>query len=425
MKRLLIFCTLILATTLSLFGSEVKLTVTVSQWHHICTQATLSKQYNAILDADTIQSSIKKLIDTRLRQLTKLHWIGSRDFVRNIFVEKNIVPSNTRCYFFGDLHGDVVTLTKVLTQLIKLGELDNNWTLAQDCRLIFHGDYVDRGNWGIEVIYSLATLFVNNPDQVILIRGNHEEIDLNNSYGFSREIYSKYQHNDAQEILKSCGALYKVLSAACYLGCEQDNGMTNYLLCCHGGLEVGYNPKFLLQAQHSHAGQCLTVLPAGSIMKSLASNSEFADGFNDKLGLSERTFNNFIDREGPFLSTKIGFLWNDFTALNDQSLTYIVKGRGISLGNKLTKLLLNSGNSSQHKVRAIVRGHQHNDSMPELLKPTCKGRFRLDWSEPIDTIICTDRFNGVAGMLQVTLSSRPWNAWQYKDHFCMRNAQWQ
>ena len=41
--------------------------------------------------------------------------------------------------------------------------------------MVFLGDYVDRGFYGTEVLYTIMMLKIANPEKVILLRGNHED----------------------------------------------------------------------------------------------------------------------------------------------------------------------------------------------------------------------------------------------------------
>jgi hypothetical protein len=69
----------------------------------------------------------------------------------------------------GDLHGDLASLMNILAGIkfeTFLGDPDN--------KLVFLGDYVDRGANSVGVIFIVARLKMMYPNSVILIRGNHE-----------------------------------------------------------------------------------------------------------------------------------------------------------------------------------------------------------------------------------------------------------
>jgi protein phosphatase len=74
-----------------------------------------------------------------------------------------------RLAIVGDIHGDLISLRKILTDLdfeAFLGDPDN--------KLIFLGDYVDRGINSVGVMFVISCLKEKFPDSVILMRGNHE-----------------------------------------------------------------------------------------------------------------------------------------------------------------------------------------------------------------------------------------------------------
>jgi len=77
------------------------------------------------------------------------------------------VPENL--VIIGDIHGDLQSLFKALNGFAFRGFLSNPKN-----KIIFLGDYVDRGNDSIGVLYSLCCLKQKYPDSIILMRGNHE-----------------------------------------------------------------------------------------------------------------------------------------------------------------------------------------------------------------------------------------------------------
>jgi diadenosine tetraphosphatase ApaH/serine/threonine PP2A family protein phosphatase len=70
----------------------------------------------------------------------------------------------------GDLHGDLESLIQILQESNFLQRMKK----APDAALIFLGDYGDRGQYSAEVYYTVLKLKLNYPEQVVLMRGNHE-----------------------------------------------------------------------------------------------------------------------------------------------------------------------------------------------------------------------------------------------------------
>ncbi len=101
----------------------------------------------------------------------------------------------SKIMFVGDSHGNFE-----LTQNI-INEFHNN---ACD-KLVFLGDYLDRGEDVIENINFLFHLKIEFPDTIYMLRGNHETPRINANYGFydkvirfygsaGQEMYSLYNY---------------------------------------------------------------------------------------------------------------------------------------------------------------------------------------------------------------------------------------
>ncbi|KSW11545.1 hypothetical protein CF15_01530 [Pyrodictium occultum] len=57
--------------------------------------------------------------------------------------------------------------------------------------VVFLGDYVDRGPWSVENLELLLERMLAEPGRLLLLRGNHESLEMNRYYGFLEEYYSK------------------------------------------------------------------------------------------------------------------------------------------------------------------------------------------------------------------------------------------
>ena len=80
-------------------------------------------------------------------------------------------------YIVGDIHGTVELLKKLLDKIDK--ELN-----AHD-KLIFLGDYIDRGKNSKQTIELLLQFHNSYPEQVVFLKGNHEDWLLNTYHNYS------------------------------------------------------------------------------------------------------------------------------------------------------------------------------------------------------------------------------------------------
>ncbi|ABM80224.1 metallophosphoesterase [Hyperthermus butylicus] len=90
-------------------------------------------------------------------------------------------------------------------------------------RIVFLGDYVDRGSRGVENLELLLAKLVEEPGRLVLLRGNHESPDMNYYYGFRDEVANKLGY----EILDDIWRLYTCLP---YIARRGD------IIMLHGGV---------------------------------------------------------------------------------------------------------------------------------------------------------------------------------------------
>lgn len=89
---------------------------------------------------------------------------------------------------------------------------------------LFNGDFVDRGSFSVECIFTLFGFKLLYPNHFFMSRGNHESINMNQMYGFFGEVTAKYS-NTMGEMFTQC---YNWLPL-CHL-------LNNRVLVMHGGL---------------------------------------------------------------------------------------------------------------------------------------------------------------------------------------------
>jgi hypothetical protein len=115
---------------------------------------------------------VMKLLRTSYRMLKQADNISRID-----------IPEGCKMTVVGDLHGQLADLLYIL---------DESGLPADDNRYIFNGDFVDRGQYSVECICILLALYASDPHNVVLNRGNHEDIAINRVYGFQAECVDKY-----------------------------------------------------------------------------------------------------------------------------------------------------------------------------------------------------------------------------------------
>jgi len=144
--------------------------------------------------------------------------------VRNALIELEI-PENL--VIVGDLHGDLKSLLLILREI----KYENFLANAKN-KLIFLGDYTDKGNHSIEVLHNIIKLKCRYPDSVVLMRGNHEapvefpfadhDLPLDSCEHFGKE--------KGEMIYKKLLLLFKLFTVAIIV--------KNNLLLVHGGLST-------------------------------------------------------------------------------------------------------------------------------------------------------------------------------------------
>ncbi|XP_020254748.1 LOW QUALITY PROTEIN: serine/threonine-protein phosphatase BSL1 homolog [Asparagus officinalis] len=130
---------------------------------------------------------------------------------------------------FGDLHGQ-------FGDLMRLFDEYGFPSTAGDITYIdylFLGDYVDRGQHSLETITLLLALKIEYPENVHLIRGNHEAADINALFGFRLECIERMGESDGIWVWNRFNQLFNYLPLAALI--------EKKIICMHGGIGRSIN----------------------------------------------------------------------------------------------------------------------------------------------------------------------------------------
>ncbi|XP_019874871.1 serine/threonine-protein phosphatase 5 [Aethina tumida] len=89
----------------------------------------------------------------------------------------------------GDIHGQYYDLLNIF----KLNGLP-----SETNPFLFNGDFVDRGSFSVECIFTLFGFKLLYPNHFFMSRGNHESSIMNEMYGFDGEVKAKYSAQMAE-----------------------------------------------------------------------------------------------------------------------------------------------------------------------------------------------------------------------------------
>lgn len=144
---------------------------------------------------------------------------------------------------FGDIHGqyqDLMRFFDLFSAPIQGpgGDIDG-------LDYIFLGDYVDRGTHSLETICLLMALKIKFPNQIHLLRGNHEDRWINSVFGFQTELCERLRDDiDNPVIFTKFNDLFDYLPLAAIINDE--------VLCLHGGIGSSINSLSDIEKYKDH-----------------------------------------------------------------------------------------------------------------------------------------------------------------------------
>ena len=144
-----------------------------------------------------------------------------------LILEPNVHYLQSPITVVGDIHGQLLDLFQLFA---KAGENFTESSPSLQNNYLFLGDYVDRGYCSIETFAFLALLKIKYPQQVYILRGNHESRQINQIYGLFNDCMMLYGHSGIWFLLND---VFDFLPIAAVID--------NKIFCVHGGLSPKIN----------------------------------------------------------------------------------------------------------------------------------------------------------------------------------------
>ena len=285
------------------------------------------------------------------------------------YAAKRIIPAASAVAVHADFHGDKYAMLELIKDLAKRGYTDKDnpfKIIKKDFYIVFLGDFVDRGPDGLEVLYLAMRLRVENPDQVELIRGNHENIIMNLRKdifgGFFMEVEKKLGLTGL-DFIRIINPIYNAMPSVLFLGVKSNN-FVNYMMFVHGGIEPRFDPNNLLGSTSDVLSEKINELGVAwlggeeKFIESVIGKKEGQAGLQAEVS-SELIENGVIP----------GFLFNDFILdKNTFAKSSARGGSSAEFGKDFTRQYLDlCSKKEKYQVSAIIRGHQHSGIMMKLL----------------------------------------------------------
>lgn len=161
-------------------------------------------------DVSLLKNHLKK--EGRISKTDVLHIFRSAN--ETLRREKNLLELKYPVTVVGDIHGQFYDLLKLLDLA---GDVSSN-------KYLFLGDYVDRGSFSIEVLLVLFSLKLNFPQNIFMIRGNHECRQMTTFFNFRAECLFKYD----LEVYETACETFDAMPLACVINKK--------FLALHGGI---------------------------------------------------------------------------------------------------------------------------------------------------------------------------------------------
>jgi protein phosphatase len=148
--------------------------------------------------------------------------------------DHSLIKIRSPCKIFGNLYGMYNDLMRYFESFGNPSD-DNQMGDISVMQYIFLGDFCDRGLYSLEIILLLFALKIKYPEFIYLIRGHHEDKNINEEYGLGQECMDRLS-DDIRDPLSIFANINKAFNLLPF-GVLVDNN----ILMVHGGIGSSIN----------------------------------------------------------------------------------------------------------------------------------------------------------------------------------------
>ncbi len=274
------------------------------------------------------------------------NYIGQQAIAQPYLLQKAIDNESIICPI-GDIHGSVHSLIRNIWTLIARGHLDENLCITNPSfYLIFLGDFIDGGRYNLLTLALLLKLSNNNPDNVFLVRGNHEQ-EFQDGDRLASNLTIEINKTDQRVNIETyCQIIFSILPVEIFFTLEG----RGHIRCCHGG---GFFSLTKLLDGEKHVNEWLSgdeaILPLSKLAESISTDRRI----HKKKVSQEKIYTFLLNR----------ILWGDFNSDNSE-IADRSGGFGTIAYSQAKEIIETAYSKDNPKLRplAIFRGHQDSGS---------------------------------------------------------------
>ncbi len=147
-------------------------------------------EISAVPDVVIIQNMYDLLLDPEKGSPTYEDYISFYSSMNDLYENLQgpiIYQQGSLVYYIGDTHGsydETRVMIRYFEQIIQRNP---------GAHIIFDGDYVDRNPQDLENLTLIIAFFLQNENNVAIMRGNHEDTMINQHYGFLKNLKDTFK----------------------------------------------------------------------------------------------------------------------------------------------------------------------------------------------------------------------------------------